>query len=244
MMLAALIALTLAAQEAPGSGAPDPVAHAARPASDRARDVTRKPYEILDFAGVRAGWRVGEYMPGAGYFTRVLAERVGPAGRVWAYQPEEIIRLRPAFLTEIEAVAGEPAHLHVSVLTGPTRSFQAPEALDLVFTAQNYHDLYGPYAAAGTGAAFDQAVFAALEPGGVYLIVDHHAAAGTGLAGASALHRIEKAAVIRAVTAAGFEFEAESEILLSGQDDLAKDVFDPVIRGRTSQFVLRFRKPA
>lgn len=240
---AMLAAGTPAAAQQAGPRVLAAVAAAERPASDRERDAARKPAEVLAFAGVQPGWRVGEYMPGGGYFTRVLARAVGPEGRVWAYQPTEIVRLRPAFLTEIQAAAAEPGLENVTVVSEPTRDFAAPEPLDLVFTVQNYHDLYGPYAAEGTGAAFDRAAFAALKPGGVYLVIDHHAAAGTGLSGAGQQHRIEREAAIEAITAAGFVLEAQSDILANPDDPLTASVFDPSIRGRTSQFMLRFRKP-
>jgi predicted methyltransferase len=219
------------------------VASVHRPAADAERDALRKPAEVLAFAGVRQGWRVGEYMPGGGYFTRILARAVGPEGHVLAYQPAEIVRMRPAFLAEIQAVAAEPGMANVSVVSAPTRAFAAPGPLDLVFTVQNYHDLYGPFADEGTGAAFDRAVFGALKPGGIYLVIDHHAAAGTGLGGAGQQHRIERQAAIDAITAAGFVLESESEQLANPEDPLTASVFDPSIRGRTSQFMLRFRKP-
>lgn len=219
------------------------VASIERPAADQQRDAARKPAEVLAFAGVREGWRVGEYVPGAGYFTRVLARAVGSTGHVLAYQPAEIVRMRPAFLTEIQAAAAEPGMGNVSVMSAATRDFAAPEPLDLVFTVQNYHDLYGPFAAEGTGAAFDRAVFAALKPGGVYLVIDHHAASATGLSGAGQQHRIERQAAVDAITSAGFVLEAESDLLVNPDDPLTASVFDPSIRGRTSQFMLRFRKP-
>lgn len=220
------------------------VADPSRPAVDRERDGARRPAEILAFSGVQPGWRVGEYMPGAGYFTRLLARAVGPEGRVWAYQPSEIVRLRPAYLDEIQAAAAEPGMEHVEVVSEPTAQFGAPEALDLVFTALNYHDLYGPFASEGVGAAFDRAVFEALRPGGVYVVVDHSAIDGTGLTGAGDLHRIERQAVIEAVTAAGFVLDTESDLLRNPEDPRTANVFDESIRGRTDQFVLRFVKPA
>lgn len=219
------------------------VASTGRPAADQQRDALRKPAEVLAFAGVREGWRVGEYMPGAGYFTRILARAAGSEGHVLAYQPAEIVRMRPAFLTEIQAAAAEPGMENVTVVSDATRAFAAPAPLDLVFTVQNYHDLYGPFAGEGTGAAFDRAVFGALKPGGVYLVIDHHAAAGTGLSGSGQQHRIERQAAIDAITAAGFVLEAESDLLANPDDPLTASVFDPAIRGRTSQFMLRFRKP-
>jgi predicted methyltransferase len=235
-------AVPSAAQEA-GPHVLAAVASPGRPAADRDRDARRRPADVLTFAGVRPGWRVGEYMPGGGYFTRILARAVGPEGHVLAWQPAEIVRMRPAFLTEIQAAAAEPGMENVTVASDATRAFAAPEPLDLVLTVQNYHDLYGPFAAEGTGAAFDRAAFAALKPGGVYLVVDHHAAIGTGLGGAGQQHRIERQAVIDAVTAAGFVLEAESDRLANPDDPLTVSVFDPSVRGRTSQFILRFRKP-
>lgn len=244
LILAVLLAFAapVAAQEV-GPHILASVASADRPVADRERDALRKPAEVLAFAGIQPGWRVGEYMPGAGYFTRILARAVGHEGHVLAYQPAEIVRMRPAFLTEIQAAAAESGLENVSVTSAATRDFAAPAPLDMVFTVQNYHDLYGPFAAEGTGAAFDRAVFAALKPGGVYLVIDHHAAAGTGLSGAGQQHRIDRQAAVDAITAAGFVLDGESGLLANADDPLTASVFDPSIRGRTSQFMLRFRKP-
>lgn len=239
----ALLASPLAAQTAA-----DPIAAAVaseqRPAADRERDAARKPDQVLTFAGIRSGWKVGEYMPGGGYFTRVLARAVGPDGWIIAYQPTEIVRMRPAFLTEIQSAAAEPGMENVRVVSEPTRAFSAPEPLDLVFTVQNLHDLYGPFASEGTGEAWLAAAYRSLKPGGVLLIADHHAAGGTGLSGAGRLHRIDAEAAKAAIVAAGFVLEGESDLLANPEDPLTASVFDPSIRGRTSQFLLRFRKPA
>jgi predicted methyltransferase len=43
--------------------------------------------------------------------------------------------------------------------------------------------------------------------------------------------------------AAGFDLEAESDVLRSPADDLTRDVFDEAVRGRTDRFVMRFRRP-
>jgi predicted methyltransferase len=75
------------------------------------------------------------------------------------------------------------------------------------------------------------------------VVIDHHAAAGSGLSAANTLHRIDVEQVKREVTAAGFVLEGESDLLLRPADPLTADVFDGSIRGNTSQFMLRFRKP-
>ena len=40
-------------------------------------------------------------------------------------------------------------------------------------------------------AVLNKAVFAALKPGGIYLIIDHVAAAGSGMRDTDTLHRID-----------------------------------------------------
>ena len=87
-------------------------------------------------------------------------------------------------------------------------------------------------------------MFQALKPGGLYVILDHAAAEGTGVSVAGTLHRIEAAELRRQVEAAGFVYEGESRAVVSPADDRTLSVFDPVIRGRTDRFAFRFRKPA
>jgi predicted methyltransferase len=205
--------------------------------ADGARDAVRRPAEVVAFAQVRPGWKVAEYTPGGGYFTRVLSPAVGAKGRVYAYPPDEIVKLLPGHLTDARANAAAAPLRNVTVLTGATTAFAAPEPLDLVFTAQNYHDLHTRYAVAGAPAAFNAAVFRALKRGGRYVIVDHRGDQP------DRLHRIDPAQVRREVEAAGFVFEAESDVLANPADPRTASVFDPSIRGKTDQFALRFRKP-
>ena len=67
-----------------------------RPAADRERDAARFPAELLAFAQIDPGEKVGDYIMGGGYWTRILANAVGPAGKVYAFQPDEFIAFRPA----------------------------------------------------------------------------------------------------------------------------------------------------
>lgn len=224
-----------ATQIAPGSFT-QALADSARPAADTARDADRKPAELLAFAEVRPGLKVAELAPGGGYFTRLLSLAVGNRGKIYA------VSSRP--LPWLADWAG--AHPNVELQAGPATGPLAPEPVDLVWTTQNYHDFKNrPADASGKdGAAqYNAAAFAALKPGGVYLINDHEGAPGTGATQTSTLHRIESAAVIREVEAAGFKLEARSDILRHPADDHTGKVFDSGVRGKTDQFVLRFRKP-
>jgi predicted methyltransferase len=87
-------------------------------------------------------------------------------------------------------------------------------------------------------------VYAALKPGGVYLVLDHVAASGSPADVSDTLHRIEPSTVRREVEAAGFTFEGESALLANPLDPHTAGVFDASIRGRTDQFILKFRRPA
>jgi predicted methyltransferase len=118
-----------------------------------------------------------------------------------------------------------------------------PEPLDVIITVQNLHDLYIGAMPAGTGARALAALYAALKPGGELVVVDHSAVAGSRLTAANSLHRIDKQAAIESVTAAGFKLEAEDTMYAQPADPRTANVFDPAIRGKTDQFVLRFRKP-
>lgn len=214
-----------------------------RPAADMVRDNDRHPGEVLAFAGVKPGAKVADLIPGGGYFTRIFAKAVGPRGRVYAYVPDELTKLakrEPA----VNAIARDPAYSNVTVILNTLPNFAAPEKLDLVFTAQNYHDMHDKFMGPADLSVVNRQIFKALKPGGVYLVIDHSAEAGSGLRNTEDLHRIDSAVVKSEVTAAGFVFEGESKVLRDPADGRKVNVFDPSIRGKTDQFVYKFRKPA
>jgi predicted methyltransferase len=218
------------------------VASPARPAADVARDALRHPAALLAFSGIKPGQKVADLMPGGGYFTRLFSVLVGQQGHVYDIVPEELAKVSPKALAAARGVAAEPAMLNVSVLVMPLAQIAAPEKLDVVWTSDNYHDVYG-FFGADHALAMDRAVFAALKPGGHFIVIDHIAASGTSAAAPTTLHRIDPATVRAQVEAAGFVFDAESMVLRNPQDDHTRSVFDPAIRGRTDQFGYSFRKP-
>ncbi len=217
------------------------LADKARPEADVKRDAARRPGEMLAYAGVKPGDKVVDFMMGGGYFTDILAPAVGPKGRVYAYQSAEFITFRAAYADEqAKAVAGRA---NVVALAAPLSAVGLPDGLDLVLTVQNYHDLHLKPFPVTTAASVNAQVFKALKPGGVYLVVDHAAATGAPITVADTLHRIDPAIVKTEVEAAGFKFEGESPILKDPADDHTVNVFAPAIRGKTDQFIYKFRKP-
>lgn len=220
------------------------VVHAQAPAvapADALTDPAMKRAEVLAFMGVKPGDRVADIV--AGRFVRALSVEVGPNGKVYAVMPAEVVKAHPEVVGILKTLAADPKYANVEVLTPPINTPALPAKLDVVFIRQNYHDLHDKFMGPADVPAFNKAVYAALKPGGVYVVLDHAAVAGSGLSATDTIHRIDPATVKAEVMAAGFEFAGESPILANSADDHLKMVFDPAIRGHTDQFLYRFRKP-
>lgn len=241
--LTALTGLSLRAAPATPSYIAAAVADSARPANERAQDVNRKPAEVLAFAGVKPGDKVVDLMPGTGYYTRLFSKIVGPQGTVYAVQPVEMDKVAPKGLRSLRGFAGSSAYPNVTVLVQPIAALALPHGVDMVWTSQNYHDLHDPFMGKPDMARLNKAIFNALKPDGVYIVLDHAAAAGTGTAKTNDLHRIDPAAVKAEVTAAGFTFIGASDVLRNPLDDHTRPIFDPAIKGKTNKFIYKFRKP-
>ena len=208
------------------------LAHPDRPVADQVRDANRKPAELMAFGGIKPGMVVAELAPGGGYYTRLLSLAVGPKGRVYT------VSNKPS------AVVAEWAKSHPNTAeqSGPMTAL-APVPVDVVWTALNYHDFKNVKDGdSDMAASLTKRAYTALKPGGVLVINDHAAAAGSGPGVTATLHRIETAQVIREVTAAGFKLDASSNVLRHPQDSHMLHEKD-VARGLTDQMVLRFKKP-
>lgn len=197
--------------------------------------------EVIAFMGIRPGSRVAELV--AGRFTRALSQQVGGQGVVYAIEPSEVIRVHPQVLNMMNGLAAQSGNGNIKVMTGPIGDLTMPSNLDVIFIRQNYHDLHDKFMGPANIAALNRKIFAALKPGGVFVILDHAAAAGSGISQTDTLHRIDPASVRLEVTAAGFVFDGQSTILANPSDPHDKNVFDSSIRGHTDQFLYRFRKP-
>lgn len=231
--IAAALAAGLLAAAAPLAGALAQV-----PAS-MAVDPSWKVPEVIAFIGLKPGSRVADIVSGrlAGPFARAVA----PNGKLYAVMPAEVVKAHPEVEGMLKAGAAASGGV-MEASTPPVNAMNLPAGLDAVFIRQNYHDLYDRFMGPADVAGFNRQAFAALKPGGVYVILDHDAP-GAPLAVTETLHRIDKAQVIKDVTAAGFRLDSESRILANSADDHSKMVFDPAIRGKTDQFLLKFRKP-
>jgi predicted methyltransferase len=244
MIPAVLLAALLTAGAIAAAPVPAPVAKAvadpSRPKADTDTDAVRHPAETLAFAGVKPGMTVIELFPGGGYFTRMIADVVGPTGAVHGVE-------NAGWKGAVEADRKMLAELHqpnVEVDAEPFGQMHLPPGkAGLFWITQNYHDLKIAKFGVVDMGAFNRAVFAALKPGGVYFILDHQANPGTSLDDIATLHRVEKATVIAEVTVAGFKPAGEGTFLNRPGDDHTKPIFDKAVQGKTDQYALKFVKP-
>ncbi|QDK39361.1 class I SAM-dependent methyltransferase [Bdellovibrio sp. NC01] len=211
-----------------------------RPAEDKKVDENRHPRELLQFAQIKSGDTVVDFIPGKGYFTRLFTSLVGPKGHVIAYVPKELESSPYKIVEGAQGAVAGAKNAEVKV----TPILEAPATnVDVIWTSQNYHDLHVKSLFPKLDViAANKVLFKMLKPGGHLIIVDHVAPAGTDDAGVEKLHRIDPAVVRKEVEAVGFVFDGESKTL-ERKEDHKLNVFDPAIRGKTDQFAYRFVKP-
>jgi len=214
-----------------------------RSSDDQALDTGRKPAQMLAFFGIQPGMKVAELGAAGGYTTELLSRVVGPTGEVFGQNSP--------FVLEKFANVPWSARLSKPILRNVVRvdrEFDDPlpadaTELDAVLCVLIYHDTVW------LGVDRDKmnhAVFAALKHGGVYGIVDHSAAPGTGLTGVKTVHRIDETTLTEEVERAGFQLAEEGSFLRNPSDtrdwnDSPKEAGDR--RGTSDRFVLKFKKP-
>ena len=206
-----------------------------RPAVQMSDDKNRKPAELLMLSGIKPGDKVVEFASFGQYFTAMFSSIVGPKGHVYMYD-----------LPYTEARSGQKSRDFVAAHPNSTyelvdyNKLELPKNVDIVFNVLYYHDLSLNDI---DTASLNKRIFEALKPGGIYFIVDHNAAPGSGTRDTKALHRIDPEVIKKEVTAAGFELVTESKLLANPDDDHTKMVFTPGTRRHTDQSVFKFRKP-
>jgi len=176
--------------------------------------------------------RVLDVAAGGGYTSQLLALAVAPNGTLWAQREQP-----GAALTK--RLADQPQANFVPVYR-PFEDPVPPDApkLDLITLVLNYHDIsYLPV----DRAKMNQRLFAALKPGGRFVVVDHSALPGTGITTGKSLHRIEEAFVVDEIRKAGFVLDAEGTFLRNAADP--RDVTSNQPKIPTDKFALRFVKP-
>jgi len=210
------------------------VASPERSDADRTNDRRRKPEQMLGFIGVRPGMVALDIVAAGGYTSELLARAVGPTGRVYAQGSAP-----PRAALAARIAKAQPGNLVAAV-----RPFDDPVppevagGLDLVTLMFNYHDLVG---AGVDRERMNRAIFAALKPGGLYIVADHSAQPGSGATAAKTLHRIDEALVRTEIERAGFRLAAEGDFLRNPSDPRERETPEPPMP--KDEFVLKFVRP-
>ena len=220
------------------------VLHAGRSSADLKRDETDHPADVLRLSGIKPGMQVADLLAGDGYYSELLSYVVGAKGHVFLLNNtgfDSFVdnawkgRIETQHLSNVEHRTVDMSHLNLGDAT-----------LDAVVMIKIYHDLYWVAPKDGwpkidVNAVLDQ-VAHALKPGGILLVVDHSAKAGTGNSAAGELHRIDEAYARHDFESHGFELVKQSDVLRQPSDRRDQISYKPPMVGKTDRFVLVFRK--
>jgi len=214
-----------------------------RSPEDRALDAGRHPRELLALLSVRPGQKVAELGAGGGYTTELLARAVGPNGIVYAQNSKFIL----------ERFAEKPWSLRLEKpvmknVVRVDREFDDPlpaeaSGLDAVVDVLFYHDTVWLKV---DRERMNQAIFQALKPGGLYVVLDHSARANSGLADVETLHRIDEQTVRSEIEKAGFRLARESSAWRAPDDTRDWSASPRVAgerRGTSDRFAVAYMKP-
>jgi predicted methyltransferase len=254
MRASRFIALALATISAPSLASPatqapvsvvSAVASQTRSADNVKLDESRKPAEVLNFLGLKAGMSVIDLFGSNKYWAEIIAPAVGPKGHVLVWEPAQFYDAdaQKAFA---DYVAKTP---NVTIVSTPFETISLPKnSADFVMLNLNYHDTYWASEKYKIPrmepAAFLKTVYDAMKPGAVIGVIDHVASPSSDTrATVEKFHRIDPAVVKADFQRAGFVLVGSSDILRNPADDHNLMVFDPKIKGKTDRFIFKFKKP-
>ena len=222
------------------------VQHQGRRAADLKRDELEHPAAVLRLSGIKPGMQVADVMAASGYYSELLSYVVGPKGHVLLLNNAAYDhysnggwekRLADNRLPNVEHRTVDFEHLDL-----PAHS------LDALVMIKIYHDIYWVDTRPNTvwpkmnpQTVLDQ-LARVLKPGGILLLEDHSAKAGTGSADAGTLHRIDEAYTVKDWEKRGFKLIAKSDILRRPDDKRELVSYTEPGLGKTDRFLLVFRK--
>ena len=213
-----------------------------RTEAEVARDGNRKPLETLTFFRLEEDMHVLELLPGGGWYSKLLAPVLAENGKLSvAVGTQNVAKLvEDGTLPDVNVV-----DVDMSSFTRAEgeRRFSVPglsidvDDVDLALTFRNLHNL-----TEDGRRVMNEAVFQALNKGGLYGVVDHtrrHMQADNS----ENWRRMDPVLMIKEIEAVGFEFVDFSDLHYRYDDELVYEVGRRSVSGNTDRFTLLFRKP-
>ena len=238
----------------------------AGPLPERPQDAEREATKLVEFAALAPGSKVADFLPLTLDFANLFCKVVGDKGHVYVISlpgladapidsaaapaknasctnvTPEALRSRTFPAPELHSDSNDPGWVYEYMARRlPEESFISPEPLDLIWVWEKYHTLRREDPGSPSMRYVGATWLAALKPGGILLIADHAAKAGSGARDTVTLHRIEAEQVRREMIAVGFEFVAESDLLRREEDPHTADAYQ--MPGKADRFLLEFRRP-
>lgn len=172
------------------------------------REIAVARVAIAEALGLRAGMAVADVGAGTGLFLELLAERVGPEGKVYS------LDIAPPFVEHLRQRASAGGWKQVEVRLCGERSIELPEqSIDLAFLCDVYHHFEYPRSTMAS-------IRSALRPGGRVVIVDFERIPGVSRKWVLDHVRTGKEEVLAEL--ASFGFELVEEVAIEG---LAENYF-------------------
>jgi predicted methyltransferase len=167
------------------------------------REVYDRRIQIVDAVGLAPGMTVADIGAGTGLFARLFAQRVGPAGRVYATDISRWAVFKATVLARAEHLGNLTA-----VVNGEADTGLAPESLDVAFLCDVYHHFAKPW-------TMLHSIYRSLKPGGRLVLVDYDRVPGKSPAWIleHVSPRYDKATVISDFEDAGFRLRDEETFL-------------------------------
>lgn len=212
-----------------------------RHAWDLRRDVPRKPLETFQFLGLKEGMVTLDIGAYAGYTTEMLAAAVGPSGKVYMQNTQEVIEKYAKGYYE-RTIAERLANDRLPNVTLHVREYNdlgLEDKVDLAFLGNLIHDFYNRDGEE-SALQFLASIRRALKPGGILGVMDH---VGDPDKGNARLHRIDPDIARDLLRRAGFDIVAESNIFKNPNDDHSLMVYDETIYLQTDRFLFRAISP-
>jgi SAM-dependent methyltransferase len=171
---------------------PDVRAYVKKFESDEREAYVRR-HEIVAALGLTPGMAVADIGAGTGLFTRLVAEKAGAKGKVYA------VEISPEFLAHISADAKKRGTKQIVTLQGNQETSNLPKgSIDLAFLSDVYHHLERPQRYLGS-------LREALKPDGRLVVVEFDRVEGRSSAFVLKHVRAGRDVFIAEIESAGFK---------------------------------------